>query len=290
MSGLEEYVAYCVARLSGPDRENARHSLAEAGPRALPHLLHALAATSPGIVRTELVEVIAQCRSPEAVHALAGLLRDPGDADWAVALDGVVSIGGREALDELAAIDAGVGPERQERLDKALRQVRKAEQIAHSRSDPRRVAMRADLAAAIESLYEVFDAYPLKDRIDSCPHCELDEAESRLHARPLREMTWADLGAYSSRAMTTFGDEDDFRHFLPRILELYVFDHPGAPYFLTMLFGKLDEAGWTTWPTAEVVAIRRLVEAWERTLAAGAGESEEGAWELEELRSAITAL
>jgi hypothetical protein len=149
---------------------------------------------------------------------------------------------------------------------------------------------RVDLANAIDALYETFDAYPLKERIDFCPHCELDQAERRLHLRPLREITWADLGRYSFRAMTTFGDENDFKHFLPRIFELYVFDHVGAPDCLFVFFGKLDHATWTTWPPAEVVAVRRLIDAWKRVLVAEAHESEEGAWELEELRSAISAL
>jgi hypothetical protein len=149
---------------------------------------------------------------------------------------------------------------------------------------------RADLASAIESLYEAFDAYPLEERIDSCPHCELDEAERRLHVRPLRELTWADLGTYTFKAMTSFGDEDDFRHFLPRVLELYVLDHAGAPYSLFMFCGKLDYAAWTTWPAGEVAAVRRFIEAWKRVLVARARQSEEGAWELEELAAGISAL
>jgi hypothetical protein len=147
-----------------------------------------------------------------------------------------------------------------------------------------------DLARAVDALYAAFDAYPLKERIDVCPHCQLDAAERRLHVRPLREMTWADLGTYSFRALTTFGDEDDLRHFLPRVFELYLLDHRGAPYSLFMFCGKLDNAAWTTWPAEEVAAVRRFIDAWKRVLTTRARDSEDGAWELEELRAGISAL
>jgi hypothetical protein len=149
---------------------------------------------------------------------------------------------------------------------------------------------RIELGRTIDGLYEAFEAYPLKERIDCCPHCELDAAERRLHARPLRELTWTDLGIFSFKALTAFGDEDDFRHFLPRLLELYVVDHAGAPYTLFMLCHKLDLAKWTTWPADEVAAIQTFVDAWKRVLTAQARESEQGAWELDELSGGISAL
>lgn len=149
---------------------------------------------------------------------------------------------------------------------------------------------RRELARALDALYEAFAAYPLKERIDSCPHCQLDAAERRLHLRPLREMTWSDLGIYSFRAMTTFGDEEDFKHFFPRLVELYVLDHRGAPYSLSMVFGKLADATWTAWPPGEVGAIRQCIDAWQRVLGAHAHESDDDAWELDEVRAAVSAL
>jgi hypothetical protein len=147
-----------------------------------------------------------------------------------------------------------------------------------------------ELGRMIDRLYGAFDAYPLKGRIECCPHCELDAAERRLHVRPLRELIWADLGIFSFKALTSFGDEDDFRHFLPRLLQLYVLDHAGAPYTLFMVFEKLNSARWTNWPPDEVEAIRTFIDAWKRVLTAQARESEQGAWELDELGGAISAL
>jgi hypothetical protein len=149
---------------------------------------------------------------------------------------------------------------------------------------------RIELERRTEDLYQAFADYPLADRIDHCPHCELDEAERQLHARPLSELTWRELGPFAFRAMATFGDLADLKHFLPRLLELYAADHVGAPHSLFMFFGKLDAAAWTTWPPGEVAAIRAFVEAWKRLAAARAHESDSDAWELGELIGALSVL
>lgn len=146
-----------------------------------------------------------------------------------------------------------------------------------------------ELSRAVEALYDRFEAYPLRDPIDACPHCQLDAAERQLHSRPLRELTWADLRAYCPKAITSFGDVSDFKHFLPRILELYVTDHRGAPSCLFVMFGKLDQAEWMNWPTEESSAVRALVEIWKRVLTDGAKTSEDAAWELDELKAAMIA-
>jgi hypothetical protein len=147
-----------------------------------------------------------------------------------------------------------------------------------------------ELSRAIEGLYDAFEAYPLRTLIDFCPHCQLDAAERQLQARPLRELGWADLRAYCPKAITAFGDAADFKHFLPRILELYVTDHRGAPCCLFVTFGKLEQAAWASWPVEEVAAVRTFIDAWKRVLANRARESEDAAWELDELKAALIAL
>ncbi|MBS1796497.1 MAG: hypothetical protein JSS81_21790 [Acidobacteria bacterium] len=119
------------------------------------------------------------------------------------------------------------------------------------------------LAEAIENLYRVFARYPLKERIEGCPCCVGEERERILHARPLRELSGAQLSSFGFKAMTTFGDADDFRHFLPRLFETMTRGEFG--YNEEILFGKLVYAGWTDWPAEESAAIgdffRALVRA-----------------------------
>jgi len=74
----------------------------------------------------------------------------------------------------------------------------------------------------------------------------------------LRALSDEDLERYASKALTTWGDADDFRHFLPRLLELVT----GRPYdTLTteIVFSKLRYAGWWEWPERERVAIESVL-------------------------------
>lgn len=74
--------------------------------------------------------------------------------------------------------------------------------------------------------------------------------------------------------MATWGDEDDFRHFLPRVLELAASDH----YLLVdieLILGKLSYAGWWEWPAAERHAIESFLSLrWN----AGLGEDPPYTW------------
>ena len=138
-----------------------------------------------------------------------------------------------------------------------------------------------------DQLYAEFRKYPLKPKIQGCPHCDLGKAEASLHGRPLEGLRWKDFGVYPFKAMTTFGDSDDFKHFLPRLFELYLIDHMGAPYDVATLFDKLNYANWTSWPEAEVEAVRAFVRNWLENLEQQASRSKDEPWQLEELRSAL---
>ena len=84
--------------------------------------------------------------------------------------------------------------------------------------------MNADneLEIAVEKLYKVFSRYSLRRHVEGCPCCVHEEDKRALESKPLQNLSAAELGRYSFKAMTTWGDKDDFRHFLPRIFELMV--------------------------------------------------------------------
>ena len=111
-------------------------------------------------------------------------------------------------------------------------------------------------------LYEEFENYPLKAKIEGCPCCELDDAEEGLHRTGLKNLNWDDLGLYIFKAITTFGDEQDFKHFLPRIFELYITEFDDAPYDVGVLFSKLEYAKWRTWPINEKNIIFQTIHTW----------------------------
>jgi hypothetical protein len=132
------------------------------------------------------------------------------------------------------------------------------------------------LDAAIDGLYSLFAQYKLANIASRSPYAEIsDEKVAKLQSRPLRELTVSDLDRYMRSALVTWGDVPEFKHFLPRILELTARD----PFAIDpLVFEKLDLAEWKTWPKVEQDAVDVYIAAlWRRTLtlspdAANAGD------------------
>lgn len=118
------------------------------------------------------------------------------------------------------------------------------------------------LAAAIEGLYSVFGRYPRRSTIDGCPCCVRAEAQAALN-KPLRKLACEDLSHFAFKAMTTWGDDRDYRHFLPRILDLAATQAgrswPG--FDLEIQLGKLERAGWNRWKEPERIALQAYFRA-----------------------------
>ena len=130
------------------------------------------------------------------------------------------------------------------------------------------------LREAVGNLYAVFGRYPLNPRMSRCDHCHSDEDQARLGSRPLRELDVEDLDDYAFSALTTWGEADDFKHFLPRLLELMAFGSERHQGFMAeeTLFGKLREAEWSRWPPVERQAVGRyLDELWMEALSSFPG-------------------
>jgi len=125
-----------------------------------------------------------------------------------------------------------------------------------------------DLQNAVAELYVVFGRYRVGSRVDGCAHCVSEAEQLAIAAKPLRELTTDDLSRYAFKAMTTWGDITDFKHFLPRLFELFAFDPRAAPELLDeTLFWKLACAEWLAWPEDEQEAVRSYVTAlWAETL------------------------
>ena len=115
--------------------------------------------------------------------------------------------------------------------------------------------------AALDALYATFAKYPFRPEMDACPCC-VDRA--KIHAVgqvPLRKLDAKRLSPLATKVLTTWGGVDDFKHVLPRLLELSTtiwFDWPN----IEIVFGKLPYGEWTSWPAAEQLAVSRFVDAW----------------------------
>ncbi len=134
-----------------------------------------------------------------------------------------------------------------------------------------------ELQSAIDGLYQTFSHYPLPKFTDPCLHCHSLEDEAKLHAKPLRELDDEDLRDYMCDALTVWGDVNTFKHFLPRLFELYV-STPNANYKLIdpeIMFNKFRYGNWRTWPLEEQAAVERFLHVlWKEILSDPPSESE----------------
>lgn len=106
-------------------------------------------------------------------------------------------------------------------------------------------AARQELAQAHATLAAVFARYPLRGTAEGCPCC--------VSAADHAEVRSGNLRRYAFKALTTWGDEVDFKHFLPALLTALT---PGTAYYpgtvhggacdLQCFAGKLAYARWHT--------------------------------------------
>ena len=71
----------------------------------------------------------------------------------------------------------------------------------------------------------------------------MKDDKSTLHSKQLRELEDEDLARYAFKAMTTWGDVNDYKHYLPRIFELSAKRELLVDTFVTL--GKLEYGKWT---------------------------------------------
>ena len=139
-----------------------------------------------------------------------------------------------------------------------------------------------ELGQALESAYAAFARHPRPKHLDHSPTLAGRPWLVTVVTTPLREIPYEAIGSYAGSAMTTVGDVDDFRYFLPRILEYSI----GWPTHLGLdswtIAGNLVRADWKTWTTAEQDAIRGFFlasfEAWLKR--ASANECADWLWAL----------
>lgn len=108
---------------------------------------------------------------------------------------------------------------------------------------------------AIERSYAVFAAYRVPRSFAASPLQDGDKMFRPLTGRPLSALSENDLGAYAFSALTTAGNDRDYRHFLPRILDLALRPNSQPGLSPVVIAGKLDYCGWRAWPSNEIDCI-----------------------------------
>ena len=113
----------------------------------------------------------------------------------------------------------------------------------------------AKLHDAIERSYSAFECMPCPKRLIASPYRDADRILHILTSSPLRELGDEQIGPYCGWAITTVGDDRDYRYFLPRILELSVSNPAWLGMEPSNLARKLNLAHWRSWPSDQQASI-----------------------------------
>ena len=111
------------------------------------------------------------------------------------------------------------------------------------------------LKISIDNLYTIFARYGGNSRMDGSPNYgdKVNEWNRNLYSKPLKELSDKDLSRFTGKSMTTWGEVDDYKHFLPRIFELTALYK--TPYEIWIAFSKLEFGNWRNWLPEEQAAI-----------------------------------
>ncbi|HEY9683405.1 MAG TPA: hypothetical protein V6C86_17635 [Oculatellaceae cyanobacterium] len=121
------------------------------------------------------------------------------------------------------------------------------------------------LEDSISALYLTFSKYSSwKSDKRSLGDVTLSDVRA-LRDKRLRELEQEDFENYLLSLLNTCGEINDYRHFLPRLIELSTktISENAHQWFAGLVFSKLTLAHWRDWPTAEIVAVEQFLEAWQ---------------------------
>ena len=142
--------------------------------------------------------------------------------------------------------------------------------------------MTSRLQDNIEKLYDTFKKYLGNPNMEGTSE-NLDKNNKILFSKPLIELTEDDLSYFTGSSMTTWGESNDYKHFLPRIFELTA--ELKTPYEIWIAFDKLTLAEWTNWAENEQNVIHEfMISLWESILN---DNSEKAEWNFKDYFSAI---
>lgn len=111
------------------------------------------------------------------------------------------------------------------------------------------------LLAALDAAYEAFSGYLRPQQLEATPTRDATKILATLSSAPLGSLSGEQIGPYAGWALTTVGSVEDYKHFLPRILEQAV----RAPEWMgtkpSVVASRLNMAKWRTWPKPESAAV-----------------------------------
>lgn len=144
--------------------------------------------------------------------------------------------------------------------------------------------MTERLKKSVEKLYETFEMYHSGPTMTgSQNYDDLGTWNRLIFRKPLQELNEDDLSRFTGKAITTWGNANDYKHFLPRIFELTA--ELRTPYEIWIAFDKLTLADWDNWIDKEQIVIQEfMIALWESIVN---DNSEKAEWEFKDYFSTI---
>ncbi len=115
----------------------------------------------------------------------------------------------------------------------------------------------------IESLYRTFSKYKLRQKVTGC-YCDLcldEEFNSYVHKMQLAELPEDCLQFYLMAVGILEEEGNDFKYFLPRILEILLNSDDQSSFFYTIVWKTLGEA-IKYLSEEERMLLKQFAEAW----------------------------
>jgi hypothetical protein len=122
--------------------------------------------------------------------------------------------------------------------------------------------MTKGLQKSIAVLYDTFAKYQSMSTLEgSSIYEDLEEWKKELKSKNLKDLTATDLSRFAGKVILTWGDENDYKFYLPRILELSA--SYNNPYDIWTVYSRLENAKWKLWDSKEQEAINNFTfELW----------------------------
>jgi len=126
--------------------------------------------------------------------------------------------------------------------------------------------------SAVDSLYSIFSKYQLNDKITGhyCSVCLDEEYNKFLHDRPLKELGPDSFLTYLSSIDIIDESCNDFKYFIPRLLEIIYETESHANYFFEQIWQTIAKANYHSWPDNEKTEINNFfTEYWHKVKSSG---------------------
>lgn len=115
------------------------------------------------------------------------------------------------------------------------------------------------LQAVITQLYDTFAPYEVQHPIAGSPMTVTSKMQENLAQYSLHEVPGTVLSTYLFKAMSTRGTVNDFKHYLPRILELLAWDAQSLVWG-EVVYKKLPYANYHEWDAPETALIDKYTD------------------------------